>query len=80
MLRPHRVEFVEPDAPTPDNRVAGIVESVVYTGEVVSSSVRVGPHLIAVNRFARGRLIAPGDAVTLGWQAADMIVLPDAAP
>jgi putative spermidine/putrescine transport system ATP-binding protein len=80
MLRPHRVDFVEPDAPATDNRVAGIVESVVYTGEVVSSSVRVGPHLIAVNRFARGRLIAPGDAVTLGWQAADMIVLPGAAP
>jgi hypothetical protein len=40
----------------------------------------VGPHLIAVNRFARGRLIAPGDAVTLGWHADDAIVIPEPAP
>ena len=63
----------------PDNRATGVVESVVYTGELISSAVRVGPHLIAVNRFARGRLIAAGDEVTLGWQAEDAIVIPESA-
>ena len=79
MLRPHRVDFIEPGAPMPDNRATGVVESVVYTGELISSAVRVGPHLIAVNRFARGRLIAAGDEVTLGWQAEDAIVIPESA-
>jgi len=79
MLRPHRVDFIEPGAPMPDNRASGIVESVVYTGELISSAVRVGPYLIAVNRFARGRQIAPGDEVTLGWRAEDAIIIPEPA-
>jgi putative spermidine/putrescine transport system ATP-binding protein len=79
MLRPHRIDLVEPGAPPFDNQVSGVVEGVVYTGELVSVTVRVGPRLIAVNRFARGRAVAPGDAVTLGWRAEDAIVVPDAA-
>ncbi|WP_342364342.1 ABC transporter ATP-binding protein [Terrarubrum flagellatum] len=75
MLRPHRVDFVG-DGAVFENEVEGTVESAVYTGELVSSSVRVGPHLIAVNRLARGRDIAPGEKVTLGWRAEDAIIIP----
>ncbi|WP_431285890.1 TOBE domain-containing protein [Humitalea sp. 24SJ18S-53] len=61
------------------NQVTGVVESAVYTGELVSSTVRVGPHLIALNRFARGASIAPGDTVTLGWQPEDAVLIPEPA-
>ena len=49
-------------------------------GELINIAVRVGQHLIAVNRFAGGPPHAPGDKVTLGWRADDAIVIPDVRP
>jgi putative spermidine/putrescine transport system ATP-binding protein len=75
LLRPHRVEFVAPGA-MPANVADGIVESVVYTGERVSTQVRVGEHRVTVNGFARGQQKLPGDAARLGWGEDDVVVIP----
>jgi putative spermidine/putrescine transport system ATP-binding protein len=78
MLRPHRVLLLE-DGTAMDGLAVdlkGIVETSVYTGELIACTVRIGRHAIALDHFARGAPPAPGQAVRIGWRAEDVILLP----
>ncbi len=79
MLRPHRVDLVD-DASTLPNRVPGVIERATYTGELVSCVIQAGGHRITLSRFARGRPVAAGETVTLGWRAEDAIAIPEPDP
>jgi putative spermidine/putrescine transport system ATP-binding protein len=78
LLRPHRIDFIAPGMMRP-NVVDGVVESVTYTGELVTARVRVGLQSVTVNSFARGRPPVPGETARLGWGEDDVVVIPGPA-
>ena len=62
-----------PEAGACDNRVEGLVEEAIYQGSEVQLRIRAAGHLIK----ARGAVGAygPGEAVTIGWNAADAVAI-----
>ena len=74
-VRPHRIRLLLP-AEGADNVLDGVVTSVDYTGEVAHLLVRTpaGPVPVDVGTASGAwRGVAPGQAVRLGWRAADTL-------
>ena len=74
-VRPHRIRLLLP-AEGADNVLDGVVTSVDYTGEVAHLLVRTpaGPLPVDVGTASGAwRGVAPGQAVRLGWRAADTL-------
>ena len=74
-IRPHRVRLLPP-AGEADNVLDGVVASADYAGEVVQLLVRTpaGPVPVDVGTAdGAWRGAAPGQAVRLGWRAADTL-------
>ena len=77
-VRPHRIRLLEADA-TADNVLDGAVAALDYTGEAVQVVVdtaagRVPVDVPTVSGFWRG--VTPGQAVRVGWAAADTLCFP----
>ena len=84
MVRPHRFDLM----PSGDHAIApgqqafsGIVEDVVYTGDVLNCNVRVGPHLIRIDSLTRGteRGLGKGKTVAFTCKPSDVTVIPGEA-
>ena len=74
-VRPHRIHLLLP-AEDADNVLDGVVAAVDYTGEVAQLLVRTpaGPVPVDVGTAdGAWRGAAPGQAVRLGWRAADTL-------
>jgi len=76
LIRPHRLSAA-PVVPGVDG-LDGVVESLSYTGDSVSYTVRVGEQLFAAERLTSGAdHLAQGDRATVSWRAEDALVLPE---
>ena len=77
-VRPHRVRLLAPDEAA-DNVLDGRVSTVDYAGEVVQRVVAtpVGPVPVDLGTAdGAWRAALPGQAVRLGWRAADTLCFP----
>lgn len=61
-IRPEFVELVSADEPKPVNTVSGIVESMVFVGEVYESEIKVENTQVMV-KFPATVDLSPGDPV-----------------
>jgi spermidine/putrescine transport system ATP-binding protein len=74
-IRPEKIVVENSSSPRADtqNRVHGVIESVVFLGESTTYLVRVGNDLFRAKRFheANTRVFAAGDQVILSWFSED---------
>jgi putative spermidine/putrescine transport system ATP-binding protein len=78
MLRPHRMAIGSVEAQG-GNQFAGTVEHIVYRGEILSLTVKVGSHRIQSDSLTRAAIIPrKGDVVGLSIAADDVTVIPSA--
>ena len=77
-VRPHRVRLLD-SATNADNVLDGAVAVVDYTGEIVQIVVETSSGRVPVDLSTRDgawRGLQQGDAVRIGWAAADMLCFP----
>ena len=76
MLRPHRVAVGNPGQQGV-NQFSGTVEHIVYRGEILSLTVKVGSHLIQSDNLTRAAIIPrKGDTVGLSIAPDDVTIIP----
>jgi putative spermidine/putrescine transport system ATP-binding protein len=78
MVRPEKIT-IRPAGPERDGGLAGTVEEVTYVGEFTRCRVRVTDDVVVAVKTANTHATyrpKPGDAVRLGWAAADGYLVP----
>lgn len=75
IVRPETMRFVSPSA-SADNTIAGTIYNEYSLGSRIQYQIHAGEHIYLVEA-ARGAAVAAGDRVTIGWDAADAIVVGD---
>ena len=73
LVRPQRIAL-SPGHLEGENHLAGTVRRVVFAGDIVQVEVDTPAGTLTVEQPRRG--LAPGEAVTAAWEAADMMLFP----
>ena len=79
MIRPENISILGPGAPRDrDNLVEGRAEDTILLGSAVKHLVRLADDTLLTVHESNGRhrsQLRAGEAVTLGWDAGDLLVL-----
>jgi putative spermidine/putrescine transport system ATP-binding protein len=80
MVRPESLRIVRGDSGLP-NRVGGLVQDIVFAGDVTKIHVRTdeGDIVVAKELTAQAALPGRGEAIMLGWRSEDTVLLPEDA-